>query len=109
MFFILFSILVIVYLVYSFNTMSRMPIIFEVFFLAIFGVVFLIFLYPNILNIIEDVLGIQSAINFILYLSIFVSYFLIFILYRKDERQRIEITKLTREIAFLKKKDGKRK
>lgn len=76
----------------------------ELFFLAAFGFIFLIFLFPNILNIIEDIFGLDSALNFILYLSIFIAYFAIFLLYKKIEDQRKEITKLVREIALKDKK-----
>ncbi len=100
-FFIIMSIVTISYYFHVFKAQKRLPIIFEVFYVAVFGFVFLVFLYPNILNIIEDVLGIQSAINFILYLSIFVSYFLVFLLYTEKEKQRQQISKLVREIALL--------
>lgn len=90
------------YLVYLMRTSKRIPILLELFFLGIYGFVMLVFLFPNILPIIEDLLGIQSAINFILYLSIFISYLLLFLLYKKLEDRREDITKLTREIAYLK-------
>lgn len=107
-FFTFLAVLVLGYILYTIKTNKRAPILLEVFYLGIYGIVFLIFLFPNLLNKIQDIFGIQSAINFIVYLSIFVSYFLILTLYRKTEDQRKEITTLTREIAFLKKDKNKK-
>ena len=101
-FFTLMSIFVISYILYIFKTNKRLSLLIEIFYIGIYGIIFLLFLFPNILNIIEEIFGIQSAINFIIYLSIFISYFLILTLYRKTEDQRIEITTLVREIAYLK-------
>lgn len=84
-----------------FQSNVRVSKLMETLYLGIYGLIFLIFLYPNILNIIEKTFGINSAINFILYFSIFVAYFIIFLLYRKIESQRIEITKLVSEIALM--------
>lgn len=102
-FFVLLSIFVIVYIAVTFRTEKRMPILLEFFFITIYAFVFVIFLFPNTLKIIEELFGIASAINFIVYLSIFISYFLLFILYQKDENQRIEISKLNRELALTRK------
>jgi hypothetical protein len=74
----------------------------ELFFIAVYGIVMLFVLFPSLLDLFESVFGVSSAINFIVYLSVFVVYFLIFLLYQKTEDQRIEITKLTREIGYLK-------
>lgn len=100
-FFLLLSSVVIIYLILMFKSKVRVSKLVEVLYLGIYSFIFLVFLYPNILNIIENVFGIESAINFILYLSIFVAYFIIFLLYRKMESQRVEITKLVREIALM--------
>ncbi|MDA3855179.1 MAG: DUF2304 domain-containing protein [Candidatus Woesearchaeota archaeon] len=106
-FFTVMSVVVLGYLFKIFKSNKRLPIILELFYVGAYGFVFTVFLYPNILTIIENILGIQSAINFVVYLSIFVSYLIIFLLYTNKEKQREEITKLTREIAYL--KDEKRK
>lgn len=103
-FFLILSFFVLIYLVLMFKSKIRVSKLVEVLYLSIYGFVFLIFLYPNTLNIIEKFFGIKSTINFILYFSIFVAYFIIFLLYRKMEAQRIEITKLVREIALNDKK-----
>ncbi len=102
LFFILFSVVVIIYLTYVLTTKKRFSLTLEVFYLFIYLIILLIFLFPNLLNHIELLFGMQSAINFIIYLSIFVAYLLIFYLYRKTERQRKENTQLVREIAYLK-------
>ena len=101
-FFIVMSIIVLVYLVYSFKTEKRVSLLLEVFYVGIYLIIAIIFIFPGILTKMESFLGIQSAINFIVYLSIFIVYLFILKLYRKSEDQRVEITKLTREIAFLK-------
>lgn len=100
-FFVTFSLIIILYL-YSISKIhkTRVPIFVEIFFIGAYFFVLLIFLFPDFLNVIEVILGIQSAINFIVYLSIFVSYFLIFLLYKKTEDQRIELTRLNREVAL---------
>jgi len=103
-FFILSSIGLLIYFTSIFNSKKRFPVLFEIFSILFYLVILIIFLFPNILNFIEELLGIQSAINFLIYLSIFVSYFILFILYKKSEEQRIEITTLVREIAYLKEK-----
>lgn len=107
LFFILLSLIVLVYLGYLFKSKQRIHVIIEVFFVLAYLFVLIIFLFPQTLRLIESVLGIQSAINFIIYLSIFVAYFILFLLYNKTEKQRQEITKLTREIALMNKKKKK--
>ena len=101
-FFILMSLLVIFYLIYIFKSDKRISLLFEIFYVGIYLIVGIIFLFPEILRAVENFLGIYSAINFIVYLSIFVAYLIILMLYYKIEEQRIEITKLVREIAYLK-------
>jgi len=100
-FFISLSTIIIAYLFILFKTGKRMGIFFEIFSIGTFFIVILLLLFPKILIIIEKIFGIDSAINFITYSSIFLAYFLIFNLYKKSEDQRVEITKLIREIAFL--------
>jgi hypothetical protein len=108
-FFILMSIVVLGYLIYTFKTLSRTHILIELFYLVAYSFVLAIFVYPNLLKVIERIFGINSAINFFVYLSIFLSYAIVYYLYQKSERQRQEITKLVREIAYLKKKEKKQK
>lgn len=67
----------------------------------------ILFMFPQILRTIEDILGIQSAINFFIYLSIFILFLISYTLYQKSEKQRIEITKLVREISYLKNNNEK--
>ncbi len=107
-FFIIMSIVVMTYIYFLLKTKRRFSILIEIFYISIYSFVALIFLFPSILIFIENTLGIASAINFFLYLSIFVAYFLLFILYGKSETQREEITKLVREIAYIKKDKEKK-
>jgi len=103
-FFISLSILVLSYFLYTFKTSKRIHTLIEVLFLGVYFIILLVFIFPDLLIIIENIFGIKNAINFILYLSIFIAYFVIFLLYQKSEKQRVEITKLVREIAYLKRK-----
>lgn len=108
-FFIALSLVVLFYFIFLIAKGVRIHLFFELFFIFAYGLVVVIFLFPGILSFIEKTLGIQSAINFLVYLSIFVAYFLIFLFYTKTEKQRQEITKLTREIALLNKSSTKKK
>lgn len=111
-FFIVLTVLVLLYFVYRFGAEARIPILYEVMALVVYFIVLIIVLFPSTLTFIENVFGITSALNFIVYLAIFVIYLLVFNLYKKTEDQRVEITKLTREIGFLRrdrKKNGKEK
>lgn len=102
-FFIIMSVFVLGYIIQTFRTQKRMPIILELFFISAYAFVFMIVLFPNILQIFEQLLGISNALNFIVYTSILVAYFMLFILYQKDEVQRVQISKLNREIGILRK------
>ena len=104
-FFIGMSILVIGYLISLMKTNKRIHFLVEFFFISAYIIVMFIFLFPKSLRILETTFGISSAINFILYLSIFVAYFFLFLLYQKNEDLRREITKLTQEIALRDSKD----
>ena len=108
-FFIIMSIVVLAYLLYSFKTQKRTHILIEVFYLAAYSFVLAIFVYPDLLKIIETTFGIDSAINFFVYLSIFIAYAIVYYLYQKSEKQREEITKLVREISYLKRELNKKK
>lgn len=106
-FFILISLILVSYFAYLLLSGNRLHIIVELFFLVVYLSILIIFLFPQVLKLIEQTLGIRSALNFIIYLSIFVAYFIIFLLYNKTEKQRQEITKLTREIALMNKRKKK--
>lgn len=101
--FIIMSVFVIGYLLISFRSEKRTHLGIEILFVGIYGLVLLLFLFPQVLRTIERTLGIVSAINFFVYLSIFVAYLLLFMLYTKSEKQRQELTELTRKIALKKK------
>ncbi|MFT7615539.1 MAG: hypothetical protein ACI8Y7_000353 [Candidatus Woesearchaeota archaeon] len=101
-FFILLSVLVLIYITFIFHSASRLPRLTEAFFIGAYAIILIIFMFPGILKQLEVTLGISNALNFIIYLSIFAAYFLIYILYKAKEKQRTEITQLTREIALLK-------
>jgi len=79
----------------------RFHILIEIFFILFYGVILIVFLFPKSLNLFEQFFGINSAIHFFIYLSIFVLYFLMFLFYKKTEEERVQTTKLIREIAYL--------
>lgn len=109
-FFIILSLIVILYFALSMISDKKRPhLLIEGIFLVSYIFVMLIFFFPDILTAIEDFFGIQSAINFILYLSIFIAYLVIFMFYKTLEKRRVEITKLTREIAYLKNEQNNKK
>ncbi len=95
------------YIFLSFRLQKRINLITEISFLCIYFLFLLIIIFPEILRWFEKIFGVNSAINFIVYLSIFILFALMFVLYKKSENQRVEITRLTREIAYL--KHGKKK
>jgi hypothetical protein len=99
-FFVTMSVAVLIYLLTKVRAKNRLPLLVEIFFLITYSFVMMIFLFPHILVFIEDTFGLASAINFFIYLSIFVGYLMIFILYQKTERQREQITRLNRELAL---------
>jgi len=108
-FFIVLSLFAIGYVWYSSKSKRRISILVEVFFLAIYGIVLLIFIFPGLLKFFEVFFGISSAINFFMYLAIFVLFLIVYNLYQKIEEQRVEITKLVREISLMRVDNGNKK
>jgi len=102
--FVFFNIVILGYIFNHIRTKKRVHNLVEIFFVFIYICLTIILIFPQLLIVIEDVLNISSAINFIVYLSVFVAYFLIFILYGRIESQREDITNLVREIALLNRK-----
>jgi len=100
-FFILVSLVLAVYVFWAFRTQKRTKLIHELFFVGFYLIIALFFAFPKILQNIENIFGITSAINFFVYLAILVAYILLFSGYKKLEKLRVEITQLTREIAYL--------
>ncbi len=96
-FFILMSIIMIIYLLYSFK---KVNIYFEIGFILIYILIILISVFPSLLNLIESITSIHSSINFIIYSSIFFIFFLLSYLYKEKENHRVEITKIIQEIAL---------
>jgi hypothetical protein len=99
-FFVTMSVVVLGYMIIRVKSKNRLPLLVEIFYLLSYLFVMIVFLFPQLLESTERILGIPSAINFFVYLSIFVGYLMIFILYQKTERQREQISHLTREIAL---------
>ena len=99
-FFVAMSIAVLVYMLTRVRAKNRLPLMVELFYLVSYTFVMIVFLFPQILIVIEDTFGLASAINFFIYLSIFVGYLMIFVLYQKTERQREQISSLLRELSL---------
>jgi hypothetical protein len=89
------------YVIYAFQTQKRTKLLHELFFVGFYVIIAIFFAFPDLLLLIERTLGISSAINFFVYIAIFVAYVLLLSMYKKFEKQRIEITTLTREISLL--------
>ena len=104
---IIFSVIALIYVLTFLRSRRRLHLLVEIFFILFFLGAILVALFPSIASFFEKLLGVNSIIQFITYTSILVAYFIIFMLYQKSETQRVEITNLTREIAFL--KNGKKK
>ncbi len=103
--FLLLTIVVLIYLLVLLKAKKRLPIFIEVFYVFAYFFILLVVLFPSLLNLIEESFGISSALNFLVYLSIFMAYFMILILFKRIEEQRAEISKLVREIALKEKKE----
>lgn len=104
---IIFIILNLGILTYIFNhikTKKRIHNFIELLFVLIYIGFTIILIFPNILKFIEDLLNIPSALNLMIYSSIFLVYLFVYSLYGRIETQREEITKLNREIALIKSK-----
>ncbi len=107
--FILLSCCILGYLIYSFKTQKRTHILIEVIILGIYLFTLCYAFFFTFFQKIFSILGIPNPTIFFVYLSIFFLFFICFILYKKMEEQRIDITKLVREIAFINHKQEKGK
>ena len=95
------SLLVLIYLWFILYSRKRLPIFLEVFYVFIYSFILLIVLFPKIISAIELNFGINNLLQVLVYLSIFVAYFLILLLFKRNEELRSEITTLVREIALI--------
>jgi hypothetical protein len=69
-------------------------------------IVIIISLYPNDTNYLAIYTGIGRGLDFVLILSILISFYLIFKMYNKIETIEEELTDLVREIAIQNKNTG---
>ena len=106
---LIFSVIALVYVLTFLKSRTRLHLIVEIFFILFFVSAILVVMFPQIATFFENLLGINSIVQFITYTSILIAYFIIFMLYQKLETQRVELTNLTREIAFIKNGSKKRK
>lgn len=74
------------------------------FWLAVWTGLIVVLIFPQLTSFVADLVGIGRGIDVVVYTSIALLFYLIFRLYVKlDERER-EITRVVRELAFMKKK-----
>ncbi len=106
--FILLNLGILTYILNHIRTKKRIHNLIEVIFIFIYSGFTIILIFPKILTFIEDLLNIPSALNFIIYISIFLSYLFIYSLYGRIESQREDITKLNRELALMQKEHKKK-
>lgn len=99
---LVFSVIALVYVLTFLKSRTRLHLIVEIFFILFFVAAILVVIFPGIAAFFERLLGVRSIVQFVTYTSILMAYFIMFMLYQKLETQRVEITNLTREIAFLK-------
>lgn len=72
----------------------------------IWSAIIVIGLFPGLITVISELVGIGRGIDLAIYVGIVLLFYLMFRLYVKVDSQSIEITKLVREIAI---KDAKLK
>jgi hypothetical protein len=99
--FIILSLVVLIYLFYIFKTKKRISILIEFLSLLIYLFIFLYSFFYSFFQNLFSLIGINNPSIFFVYLGIFFLFFICLSLYRITESQRIEITKLVREISFI--------
>ena len=107
--FMILSLIVLIYLIYIFKKQKRIHILVEVFYIGIYGFVFLYAFFYDFFQIVFSFFNIENPSIFFVYISIFIIFLICLTLYRKTENQRVEITKLVSEIAILKNQNSKKR
>lgn len=90
------------YIVYSVVSKKRLHAMYELSLAKVLILIIVLSLFPQILFFIDSVIGIVNLVLIIFGIWIIVLFIIVFEMYRKVEFQRQEITKLVREVAFLK-------
>lgn len=72
------------------------------------GLIFVVF-FPSITSYVADIFGIGRGIDFIIYVSIGILFYLCFRLYVKLDETQNQITLLVRELTLKEKVNGKKK
>ena len=105
------SVVMIGYIIYSTSKSKRISLLSEIFYILIYLAVFLVAVFPKYFDEVAELFGVYDLEKFLILGGIFLSYILIFQMYKQTEIQRGEITALTRQIAYLKhssKKENKK-
>ncbi|MCH8519525.1 MAG: DUF2304 domain-containing protein [Nanoarchaeota archaeon] len=90
------------YILYRIFSGKRLHVLYEISLLKIYVLVMVLSLFPQILEFIELSVGVVNVVLAILVIWILVLFVVVFEMYRVVDFQRQEMTKLVREVAFLK-------
>ncbi|MFT4244220.1 MAG: DUF2304 family protein [Candidatus Woesearchaeota archaeon] len=90
------------YLLYKKIYKKKLHLLYEISLLKIYILIILLSLFPQILEFIEVQIGIVNIVLTFAIIWILILFIIVFELYKIIEFQRQEMTKLVREVAFLK-------
>lgn len=96
------TLILIIYVTYRFFSKKKLHILYEISLLKIYIIAILLILFPQIIEFIETTFGVVNVILTILTIWILILFIIVFEMYRVIDFQRQEMTKLVREVAFLK-------
>jgi hypothetical protein len=89
------------YLWFVVKTNKRLPVLSEILIIGVYVFVIVYAFFYSQFQTFFGFFGIKNPSMFFVYLGVLLLFFVCFYLYRRVEEQRIEITNLTREIAFV--------
>ena len=75
-----------------------------IFWLGVWGGLIFVVFFPDVLSSVANLVGIGRGIDVIIYTSIAVLFYMLFRLYVKLEDTERHVTRLVREISFMKRK-----
>ena len=99
---ILSTIILISYLLYKKFYKKKLHLLYEISLLKIYVLIILLSLFPQILEFLEIQVGVINIVLTVAIIWIILLFIVVFELYKMIEFQRQEMTKLVREVAFLK-------
>ena len=99
---ILSTTILISYLLFKKFYKKKLHLLYEISLLKIYILIIILSLFPQVLEFFEINIGVVNIILTILIIWILLLFIIVFELYKMIEFQRQEMTKLVREVAFLK-------